>query len=452
VIRSTLGSKMPTTRWVRHQPSWVREAIAPEEVPTVPMRIAFPFCGLDGPGRALKEMQVPYIADHVYDIEKPLERVVKLLYDQDGNHHPLAFNFGKEEGDMTSLDLEGLRDVEGLCAGFPCPPWSMLGKRRSHTDPRARCARRLMDWIEELANRGTLRWFMLENVLGIGVTAEGEEKSFLDGFLEWAAEAIPGWVVRPDVVDAHACGLPQSRNRYYITGVRRLLLLGDDDAFLSPTMPLRYHSLLTVLEPFTPPVEWRTELYRKNAAGYELKYQTLRATMMERGETPVAIAVGDCSRQPAKKGFCSALTKDKVPCLTTGNGRLSLHGHPIPGVLPVGGRWLSDSERCSASGVVHASLSSAGLSSNQITKYVGNAMPVNACGVVLAAIMKMTRRFEVAVSNFESNLEFWQSQYFVEPPEVAPSVRIHPQKRRRSSDIRHCLKPRVSVQVTIDLA
>ena len=127
------------SRYVRPE-DWLRHVLAPEGLPSVPQRIAFPFAGLDGPARACQEMKLQYIADHVFEILPWLEKAVKHLYVDKENFHPDAFHFGKVDGDVTRVDPDVLRAVEGLIAGFPCPPRSVLGRRKSLSDPRAQCA------------------------------------------------------------------------------------------------------------------------------------------------------------------------------------------------------------------------------------------------------------------------------------------------------------------------
>ena len=120
-------------------------------------------------------------------------------------------NFGeKPAGDITQISADEIPDFDVLVAGFPCQPFSSIGKRQGF----------------EHATQGTLffdvrriieakrpRAFLLENVKGLKTHDEGNTWSVIRGSLEEL-----GYEIFVDVLDASNYGVPQKRERIYIVG------------------------------------------------------------------------------------------------------------------------------------------------------------------------------------------------------------------------------------------
>lgn len=122
-----------------------------------------------------------------------------------------AANFGETpHGDITKIPAEEIPLFDVLVAGFPCQPFSSIGKREGF----------------EHATQGTLFFdvlriikekrptaFLLENVKGL--------KNH-DGGNTWAViqESLKeiGYIVFADVLNASDYGVPQKRERIYIVG------------------------------------------------------------------------------------------------------------------------------------------------------------------------------------------------------------------------------------------
>lgn len=154
---------MAGSLWRQRAP-WLQHA---GDVPADPLRlirIALPFTGIDAPGRALHELGIAYEVDHMYEELGFLQAPVTKLY-QNGpaRIHPDGIHFGH---DWLLAPHTQLRPVEGLVAGFPCPPWSSLGARLGSEDPRAACLESLLVALKAWSSKG-LKWFILENVRGI---------------------------------------------------------------------------------------------------------------------------------------------------------------------------------------------------------------------------------------------------------------------------------------------
>ena len=70
---------------------------------------------------------------------------------------------GHVAGDLLTVDMAKLTDSEVLLSGPPCTPWAPNGLKKGTLDERADVYERVSDWILELAYRGVLVIFLLEN-------------------------------------------------------------------------------------------------------------------------------------------------------------------------------------------------------------------------------------------------------------------------------------------------
>ncbi|MGC6767128.1 DNA cytosine methyltransferase [Enterococcus sp. LJL51] len=123
-------------------------------------------------------------------------------------------NYGEiPAGDITKIKEEDIPEHDVLLAGFPCQPFSMIGKREGF----------------EHATQGTLffdvlriikfhqpKMFLLENVQGLLTIQNGETFKIIKESLEEA-----GYDIFHDVLDAQNFGLPQVRKRVVIVGFRK---------------------------------------------------------------------------------------------------------------------------------------------------------------------------------------------------------------------------------------
>ena len=77
---------------------------------------------------------------------------------------------------------------------------------------------RVVKWIEELAGRGCLQWFILENFPGI-LTVREDGMSFWDKLRRHFTEHLPQYALTNHVTNFIDV-LPQNRERVFIVGVR----------------------------------------------------------------------------------------------------------------------------------------------------------------------------------------------------------------------------------------
>jgi len=73
------------------------------------------------------------------------------------HHHPNVPNLG----DLTKVDWRDVEQVDLLCAGYPCQPFSLAGNRKGEDDERA-----IFEYIADGISILRPRWLLLENVPG----------------------------------------------------------------------------------------------------------------------------------------------------------------------------------------------------------------------------------------------------------------------------------------------
>lgn len=125
------------------------------------------------------------------------------------------------DGDITKVDAKDIPKHDVLLAGFPCQPFSMIGKREGF----------------EHATQGTLffdvlrimqyhkpKMFLLENVVGLLTIQGGQTFQIIQESLKNI-----GYDVFYKVLDAQNFGLPQVRKRVIIVGFRNDLQIRNFD-------------------------------------------------------------------------------------------------------------------------------------------------------------------------------------------------------------------------------
>jgi site-specific DNA-cytosine methylase len=104
-----------------------------------------------------------------YDIKKACAQIAKAMM---GIHPsgalPPAFKFGPKVGDVLSLDVRTLPDADVIIAGPKCTPWSKTGSKQGENAADADILKKIIECVCELANRGTLQLYVIEEVVEIG--------------------------------------------------------------------------------------------------------------------------------------------------------------------------------------------------------------------------------------------------------------------------------------------
>ncbi len=111
--------------------------------------------------------------------------------------------------------------VDVLCAGFPCQPFSMAGKRLGFADE---AKGTLFYHLQEIIAAKRPHVIFLENVMGLmsirNQQVEGQEieEKTIDTILRILRQDLGYYVPDPQIINAKDFGVPQNRDRVFIVG------------------------------------------------------------------------------------------------------------------------------------------------------------------------------------------------------------------------------------------
>lgn len=133
-------------------------------------------------------------------------------------------NFGvTPDGDITKVDASSIPNFDVLLAGFPCQPFSSIGKREGFANETQGT---LFFDVLRILKYHMPKAFLLENVPGLLTIQHGETFRIILGALREA-----GYSIHHTVLEAANFGLAQSRKRVIIVGFRDDI---DDKNFVFP--------------------------------------------------------------------------------------------------------------------------------------------------------------------------------------------------------------------------
>lgn len=118
-----------------------------------------------------------------------------------------------DAGDITKVNPEDIPDFDILTGGFPCQPFSSIGKRQGFEHPTQGT---LFFYIQKILKEKRPKAFLLENVPGLISHQNGETLQVIRDVLRDEL----GYVMDFKVLDAADFGVPQYRKRLYIIGFR----------------------------------------------------------------------------------------------------------------------------------------------------------------------------------------------------------------------------------------
>jgi DNA (cytosine-5)-methyltransferase 1 len=133
-------------------------------------------------------------------------------------------NFGeKPHGDITEIDEKEIPDFDVLLAGFPCQPFSSIGKRQGFKhETQGTLFYDVLRIIEEKRPVS----FLLENVQGLLTHDKGHTFKVIKGSLEEV-----GYTIFHKVLDSSDYGVPQFRKRIYIAGFDSKRFKGEPEFY-----------------------------------------------------------------------------------------------------------------------------------------------------------------------------------------------------------------------------
>ena len=278
-----------------------------------PLKVALPCVGIDGCTHALHVMATDFQPTNIYDLEGGYSDFLRQHYAEAHVQGQPTMNLGTS-GDICCVDLRHLEKPDGLCSGPPCPPWAGQGRKKSQEDERARVFERVLQWVVLFIKAGPLLFCVLENVVGILHRIKGQ-RSFMSRVLAVLREECQefAWVVHK--LKAMDYGLPQSRTRVFLVGVRKAVF-GDQ-----PPTPLpawdRNAELCDFLSARAPNTD-RASLTSNMQHNLGVHEGTLKMMLQQQklGEKDIVSVCVD--RSPTKK-WKPKLHINRIPTLTTSN-------------------------------------------------------------------------------------------------------------------------------------
>lgn len=127
-------------------------------------------------------------------------------------------------GDITKIEADSIPDHDILCGGFPCQPFSNIGKREGFSHPTQGT---MFHEVLKIIDSKSPRVVFLENVPGIVSHDNGQTLSVILDELEKRK-----YNCHYTLLNAKDFGVPQNRKRFY------LVAFLDDVDFSFPTPPM----------------------------------------------------------------------------------------------------------------------------------------------------------------------------------------------------------------------
>ena len=131
-----------------------------------------------------------------------IDKYARKIYGKNFGHEP-------EYKDVRDIDPKDIQDFDILCAGFPCQSFSLAGNRKGFEDTRGT----LFFEIARLVKEKRPSILLLENVKGLLSHDKGETLSRILTILSKL-----GYQVEYRVLNSKDYGVPQNRERIFITG------------------------------------------------------------------------------------------------------------------------------------------------------------------------------------------------------------------------------------------
>ena len=139
-------------------------------------------------------------------------------------------NFGIEpSGDIVGISAEDIPDHDLLCAGFPCQPFSIIGKRTGFKEKRGFLFLEIARIIAAKRPEAVL----LENVKQLATASDGQVMAYIISTLE-----LLGYAADWRILNALDYGLPQKRERVLVVAAQGGLEGFEWPEPLSPHPPL----------------------------------------------------------------------------------------------------------------------------------------------------------------------------------------------------------------------
>jgi len=144
-----------------------------------------------------------------------IDKFAVNIYEQ---HFPNRTNYG----DIKEINEKEIPDFDLFCGGFPCPSFSIAGKRKGLND----CGRGDLFWeIVRICRKKQPAYIFLENVEGLLSSQTTKGIYDFDIMMEKLCEI--GYVIDFALLNSKYFGVPQNRSRIFILAKRVDLVLKE---------------------------------------------------------------------------------------------------------------------------------------------------------------------------------------------------------------------------------
>ncbi|WP_151839470.1 DNA (cytosine-5-)-methyltransferase [Acinetobacter junii] len=228
-------------------------------------------------------------------------------------------NFGEVPfGDITKISVDSIPKHDILCAGFPCQPFSHIGKREGFEHPTQ--GTMFYEIVRIIKDKKTPVLF-LENVPGLINHDDGNTLQIIIETLQ-----TMGYKVHHTVLDASHFGIPQKRKRFYLVA-----FLDQKIQFEFPKPPMISKDIGEVLEQDVTGYSISEHLQKT----YLFKVDDGRPTLVDKNSTgPIKTLVSTYHKIQRLTGTFVKDGETGIRLLTT-NECKAIMGFPENFVIPV---------------------------------------------------------------------------------------------------------------------
>ena len=314
--------------------------------------------GLCSEGIALELLGVKH--RHMFACEVN-DTVRHLLYQAYGKRAMVYYR------DVTTRRHDLAPKVDLYCFGAPCQPFSPAGQGKGMTDPRSKAFTSCVAYIAEQRPK----CFVCENSHRLLSTKFVAEWLALKKNLKSL-----GYYIRYKIINTQDHGIPHSRPRTYLVGVRRDIQAGK---FRFPK-PIPAEPVDRFLDDgLTSSCASRVRL--RQSANVDAVMDRARRILQSKGVDPTK---EPCFVETGASVNWSSVMVGRSPCLTA--TRCANGGHYITNL----GRLMTMSEMCRLQGLPpnRINYGKANVSHKKFAKAVGNMMSINVLQRILPILLK----------------------------------------------------------------
>jgi DNA (cytosine-5)-methyltransferase 1 len=224
-------------------------------------------------------------------------------------------NFGKkfDSKDIFNVDVKNLPEFDMICSGFPCQPFSQAGKNLGFKDHRGTIIIKLLEIIKEK----TPSIVFLENVPNLARHEKGKTFNFIVNKLVEC-----GYNPFYQILDSTYFGVPQSRPRLYIIGLKASVFENREFIFTTQLTPKT--ALREYLNPgdYSIPVseKWQEyiDLYTNKKTAEKMTF-TLPKTRVNLERISTNCDLNDCVFQIRSSGIRAYSIDEPFPTFAVSN-------------------------------------------------------------------------------------------------------------------------------------